>query len=96
MKPRFCERCGKEIEAGHPEAKYCNSCRAAVHMEVWDSVRAEREQIQAENREKEKREKAEREAKRYKGPSIAQLNAAAARKGLSYGHYVAKYGSVIV
>jgi len=89
----YCESCEGVIESDHPQAKYCNRCRAEIHMSVWTSVKEKREKTQAEKREKEKLEKDKRT---YKGPSIADINRRAEELGMSYGQYVSKYGSVII
>lgn len=96
VKIRICKRCGAKIGDGHPEANYCDICRAQVHVEAWDALKVERERKQAEKHERERLEKEERDKRKYKGPSIADINRRAEELGISYGKYVSKYGSVIV
>jgi len=89
---RVCKRCGKAIEGYHPQANYCDQCRAELHLENWDRVREERKRIKSENQERARQEKELREKKKRNIISIAEIDKLAKAEGLSYGKYVSKYG----
>lgn len=91
-KVRLCKRCGGPIEANHSEAKYCDACRATIHMENWDTLREKRRQTAIENLKKAQAAKAEQNKRKYKGPTLKELNDCAQAHGMIYG----QYGSVII
>ena len=78
--PYTCEICGVEC-VGHPQSKYCPTCRDEV-------IRWTQRERQVKNRAKQRAE-----ARKTGGRlTLGQIAARARALHMSYGEFVAKYG----